>query len=107
MMFDVRFVSIDSTAFGVQSLRILRGQTVEISRKVDVDVKWFSDNDKVLRVDDSQADGVTKAVVSCDEVGTSTLLLLDRNKTEIANIVVEVISEQAVSLGMTTEVTDK
>lgn len=94
---NVEFLSINSKAFDVSHLMLGLGEKIIMSAPLLAnDVKWFSDNDKVLSIDATD----NSAKIKADLIGSSTILIQDQNFTILKKIVIDVISEQAVKLGM-------
>lgn len=107
-MFDVRFLSIDSFAYGVESLKIRLGESVELTAKVNRPVSWFTNNDLVLQVREmTSEEGFSKAEISCSGAGNSTVLLLDKDLNRVGKIEIEVTSSEAAFLEIKTSVEPK
>jgi hypothetical protein len=107
-MFDVHFISIDSWAYGVESLKIRLGESVELNAKVNRPVSWFTNNDQVLQVKEmTSGEGFSKAEISCSSQGRSTILLLDNDLNRVGKIELEVTSSEAAFLEITTSVEPK
>ena len=107
-MFDVKFISIDSVAFGVESLKVRLGESVELNAKVNRPVSWFTNNDQVLQVREmASEEGFSKAEIACSGAGSSTVLLLDKDLNRVGKIEIEVLSSAAAALEIKTSVEPK
>lgn len=95
---NVEFLSINSKAFDVSYLMLGLGQEIIMSvpSLEGTPIRWFSDNDAVLKI---SANGL-EAVMIADSVGSSTILIQDQEFNILKKIVIDVISEQAIALGL-------
>jgi hypothetical protein len=95
---NVEFLSINSKAFDVSYLMLGLGQEIIMSvpSLEGTPIKWFSDNDAVLKISANNLE----AVMIADSVGSSTILIQDEEFNILKKIVIDVITEQATTLGL-------
>jgi hypothetical protein len=97
MIKDAYFPAIGSTAYGVDGLDIKEG--IQVTLITDHAGKWFFDNDEVLSIEVQVTPSGTLAHIVGLSDGESTILFM--NGTSVVDqIVIKVISDQAVSLGL-------
>ncbi len=94
------FVLHNATRIG-----IARGEAVEVLLSgAQAPIKWFADNDEVLKIDDTEG---LKATVTATAVGVSTIEFKQRGQV-LGSLVIEVfkdITDEAVRFGA--EVSDE
>jgi len=94
---NVKFLSINSEAFDVSALTLGLGQEIIMSiPSLEGDVRWFADNDPALKITPNG----NLANMIAEQVGQSTILIMDEATTILREIVITVISEEAVNLGL-------
>jgi hypothetical protein len=95
---NVKFLSINSKAYDVSKLELGLGQDIEmdIPELLGSDVKWFADNDAVLKI---SASG-NLATITALEVGTSIIQVQGYDFGVLKSITIEVVSEPASTLGL-------
>ncbi len=98
---NVEFLSINSKAFDVSYLMLGLGQEIIMSvpSLEGTNIKWFSDNDSVLTISANNLE----AVMIAANTGTSTILIQNEEFAILKKIVIDVISEQATTLGLKSE----
>ena len=95
---NIKFLSINSEAFDVSALTLGLGQEIVMSMpSIEEPIRWFADNDPALKINPNG----NEANILADAVGSSTILIMKQEQDQIIKqIVITVISEEAVKLGL-------
>lgn len=90
------------SAEDVSRIRIRQGQAFSLkvwNGTPESGMRWFADKDNVL--DHDESDG-TESVCIARSVGSTELLIMDRNANSVLKrVYIEVFSEEAATLGIT------
>jgi hypothetical protein len=105
--FNFLYMQVDASfqyakVYDINKMDVVKGQKFDLNTDYNGTSKWFSDNDPVLELKVTGNDAEATAM----GIGTSTVLIMDQNKTVIKELtisVVDSIAPMATSLGLTAD----
>lgn len=102
--FNFLYMQVDASfqfakVYDITKIDVVRGQEFTLNTDYSGASKWFSDNDPVLELKVTGNDAKATAI----DIGTSTVLIMDLNKTVIKELTISVVDSilpVATSLGL-------
>lgn len=91
---------INAKVYNIEKFQVVIGQKFSLFTDSGIPLSWFANNDQVLNVTDNDS----SADVEATGLGTSIILIMDKDLKEVKRLTVDVVSaivEQARNLNAT------